>query len=78
MRNGCAMELLSIENRSVGVKLIFCNFIYIVFIIVICVFSNVSITSHTFSNYSNYENTIRRVIVPEIGDFINNVYYHTL
>ena len=78
MRNGSAMDKIIIENRNVGVKLIFCNFNYIVFIIVICVFSNVSITSHTFSNYSNYENTIRRVIVPEIGDFINNVYYHTL
>lgn len=72
------MDKTIIENRNVGVKLIFCNFNYIVFIIVICVFSNVSIISHTFSNYSNYENAIRRVIVPEIGDFINNVYYHTL
>ena len=37
MRNGSAMDKIIIENRNVGVKLIFCNFNYIVFIIVICV-----------------------------------------
>lgn len=70
------MELLSIENRSVGVKLIFCNFIYIVFMSVTCVFSIVIIILNPLSYCNRRENTIRRDTVPDIRFFVINVYYH--